>query len=85
MSLVRKNRGDRWNDGMQQFVVRATEMSITSWLSVRNANGIRTLGPRWMAAVFETDAEARMAMGKFAKTPAALGMFDISFTVERRN
>jgi hypothetical protein len=37
-----------------------------------------------MAAVFETDAEARMAMGKFAKTPAALGKVDISFTVERR-
>jgi hypothetical protein len=66
-----------------QFVVWASDRTGTRWLSVPNAGGIRMLGPRWMAAVFETEAEARMAMAKCAEMLEDLGKSDIVFTIEQ--
>jgi len=51
-----------------------------SWLSVRDAGGGRTLGPRWLAAVFETPEEARTAM---ADLPKAALKPDVTLSVEQ--
>jgi|HubBroStandDraft_6_1064221.scaffolds.fasta_scaffold918986_3 hypothetical protein len=65
-----------------QFVVKATSRRTgsVSWLTVRNARGDRMLGPRWMAAIFETDAEAGIAI---AKMPRDIETSSHVFTVEK--
>jgi hypothetical protein len=55
------------------FVVKATgRTGNVCWLTAANAQGIRTIGIRGQAAVFATEADARMAIaltaGPFKKT-----------------
>jgi len=64
-----------------QFVVKATSgTGSICWLTVRNAKGNRMLGPRWMAGVFETEAEARIAI---AKMPQDIEKSSLVFAVEK--
>jgi hypothetical protein len=68
-----------------QFIVKAVSRTgEVRWLTVRNAKGERALGPLWMAAVFETDAEVRMVIAKLAEMPYAADWSDVVFTVQQQ-
>jgi hypothetical protein len=63
------------------YIVKSTDRTgNVCWLSVANVKGIRELGPRWMAATFETEAEARIAIDKMPLTVKASA---VVFTVEK--
>jgi len=63
------------------FVVKAAKVgsSTASWLEPQLCITFHTLGPRKTAAIFPTDAEARTAADKAAKSLSPLGLV---FSVE---
>jgi hypothetical protein len=59
------------------FIARLTKATL--WLSTANAAGVRTLTDHDGAAVFQTAADARVAI---AKLPEVYAHFELTFLVE---
>jgi hypothetical protein len=63
------------------FIVKATApKGDVTWLAASNADGVRTLGLRIAAEVFDTQTDAALAIVRMQQSPGTAG---ITFSVER--